>query len=261
MNLKDELDRAGPVVDRLNAAIRDNPLAAGLIGAGLAWMLMGGAKGFGVVAGAANSAAKGAAGVAASAATSAANAGSAVASGLSNGGSVGASRLKDTTSDLAGSVASLVPDISVPDTDRAFAAVADAGAAVGDRFNAAAASGRNYGAAIQSRLSESLEKQPLLLGAIGLAIGAGIASTFATTAVESELMGEPGSAARQKLQGAASGVTNRAQQIVSDIKDEANRQGLTADAAGNAVAGSGEKVKSIAGAGWDSVAQQLAPSS
>jgi hypothetical protein len=36
MNFKDELDRAGPVVDRLNAAIRDNPLAAGLIGAGVA---------------------------------------------------------------------------------------------------------------------------------------------------------------------------------------------------------------------------------
>ena len=57
MIFKDELDRAGPVVDRLNTAIRDNPLAAGLIGAGLAWMLMGGAKGFGVVAGAAKDAA------------------------------------------------------------------------------------------------------------------------------------------------------------------------------------------------------------
>jgi len=57
MIFKDELDRVGPVVDRLNAAIRDNPLAAGLIGAGLAWMLMGGAKGFGVMAGAAKDAA------------------------------------------------------------------------------------------------------------------------------------------------------------------------------------------------------------
>ena len=47
MTFQHELDRAGPVVDRLNAAIRDNPLAAGLIGAGIAWMLMGGAKGFG----------------------------------------------------------------------------------------------------------------------------------------------------------------------------------------------------------------------
>ena len=91
-----------------------------------------------------------------------------MASTLSNAGSAGATHLKDRVSDVAGSVASLVPDISVPDTDRAYAAVADAGAAVGDRRNAAAASGREYSAALQSRLSEGLEKQPLLLGAIGL---------------------------------------------------------------------------------------------
>jgi len=268
MIFKDERDRAGPVVDRLNAAIRDNPLAAGLIGAGLAWMLMGGAKGFGVVAGAATAAtgaAKGAAGIAGSmagsAGSTAAKAGSAVASGISNAGSAGASRLKDTVSDVAGSVASLVPDISVPNTDKKFAAVAHAGAAVGERFNAAAGSGREYGAAIQSRLSESLEKQPLLLGAIGLAIGVGIASTFASTAVESELMGEHGSAAREKLQGLASDVTDRAKQIASDIKDEANRQGLTPDSVKSAAAGIGDKVKTIAGAGRDSVAQRLAPAS
>ena len=113
----------------------------------------------------------------------------------------------------------------------------------------------------QSRLSESLEKQPLLLGAIGLAVGAGIASTFATTAVESELMGEQGSVARQKLQGLSDDVTDRAKQIASALKEEAKRQGLTPDAAKNVAAGIGEKVKTIAGAGRDSVAQQFAPAS
>jgi hypothetical protein len=257
MNLKDELDRAGPVVDRLNAAIRDNPLAAGLIGAGVAWMLMGGAKGFGVMAGAA----KGAANVAGSAAASA---GSAVASGAAKAGSTaaaGLTELKSAASEAAGSVASLVPDISMPDTDKAFEAVADAGATVGNRINAAAATGREYGAAIQSRLAEGLEKQPLLLGAIGLAIGAGIASTFAITAVESELMGEQGTAAREKLQGLTGEVTDRAKQIASDLKDEAERQGLTPGAAKSAAAGIGEKVKAVADAGRDSVAQRFAPAS
>ncbi len=253
MIFKDELDRAGPIVDRVNAAIRDNPLAAGLIGAGVAWMLMGGAKGFGVMAGAA----KGAANMAGSAA---ATAGSAVASGVAQAGSATTARLKSTVSDVAGSVASLVPDISTtPDTDKAFEAVADAGAAVGGRINSAAAAGKEYGAAIQSRLSESLEQQPLLLGAIGLAIGAGIASTFATTAAESELMGEQGKAAREKLTGITGEVKDRARQIASDLKDEANRQGLTADAARSAAAGIGEKVKTVAGAGRDSLAQRLAP--
>jgi hypothetical protein len=256
MIFKDELDRAGPVVDRLNAAIRDNPLAAGLIGAGLAWMLMGGAKGFGVMAGAATDAA----GMAGSAA---ATAGGAVAGGVTKAASAAAAGLKSAASDvansMAGSVASLVPDI--PDTDKAFEAGADAGVTVGNRINSAAAAGREYGAAIQSRLSESLEKQPLLLGAIGLAIGVGIASTFATTAVESELMGEQGSAAREKLRGLAGDVTDRAKQIASDLKDEADRQGLTPDAARSAAAEIGEKVKAAAGAGRESLAQRFAPTS
>jgi len=252
MIFKDELDRAGPVVDRLNAAIRDNPLAAGLIGAGLAWMLMSGAKGFGVMAGAA----KDAVGMAGSAA---ATAGGAVAGGVTKAALATAAGLKSAATDVTGSVASLVPDI--PDTDKAIEASAEAGATVGNRINSAAAAGREYGAAIQSRLSESLEKQPLLLGAIGLAIGAGIASTFATTAVESELMGEQGSAARQKLQGLAGDVTDRAKQIASDLKDEAGRQGLTPDAAKSAAGGIGEKVRAVAGAGRESITQRFAPTS
>jgi hypothetical protein len=258
MIFKDELDRAAPVVDRLNDAIRDNPLAAGLIGAGLAWMLMGGAKGFGVIAGAANSAARGAAGVAASAATSA---GSAVASGLTQAGSSTGAALKGGASEVADSVAPLVPDISVPNTGPAFEAIADAGTTVGNRINSVAAAGRQYGGAMHSRLSESLERQPLLLGAIGLAIGAGIASTFAATAIESELMGEQGSAAREKLQSLGDDVTDRAKQVATEMKDEATRQGLTPDAAKNATAVIGERLKAVAEAGRDSVAQRFAPPS
>jgi hypothetical protein len=250
MSMQDEIDRAGPIVDRLNSAIRENPLAAGLIGAGVAWMLFGGAKGFGAVAGAA----KGAAGKAGSAAAAAGNA---MVSGLSKAASTAASGVKDSASEIPGSVASIVPDLSIPDTDGALGAAADAKSAIGNRLDSAAATGREYGAAIQSRLSESLERQPLLLGAIGLAIGAGIASTFATTAVESELMGEQATAAREKLQGLTDDVTERATQVVADVKDEAARQGLTTAAAKSAAAGIGEKIKTVAGAGRDSVAQRF----
>src|SRR3954453_176048 len=139
MIFKDQLDRATPVVDRVNAAIRDNPLAAGLIGAGVAWMLMGGARGFGVVAGATKDAAMGAAGIAGAvaggASSAAATVGSAVASGLTRTGSATAAGLKSVASDVAGSVASLVPDISAPDPDKAFEAVTDAGQSVGTRIN------------------------------------------------------------------------------------------------------------------------------
>ena len=70
-------------------------------------------------------------------------------------------------------------------------------------------------------------------------------------------MGEQGSAAREKLQGLTGDVTDRAKQIASDLKDEADRQGLTPDAAKSAAAGIGEKVKAVAGAGRESLAQRF----
>ena len=247
MILKDEIDKAGPVVDRLNAAIRDNPLAAGLIGAGVAWMLFGGAKGFGVMAGVAKGAAVKTGSAVAAAGNTMARAGSAVAGGV-----------KNAASDVAGSVASIVPDLPVPDTDNAFEAVAEARSSIGHGISSAAATGREYGAAIQSKLSASLEQQPLLLGAIGIAIGATIASTFSTTKVEGELMGEQGTAVREQLQSLGDTVKDRARQVVAEVKSEAEKQGLTADAAKGAAVKIGEKAKAVAGAGRESVAQNFA---
>src|SRR5690242_147019 len=102
MNLKDEINRAPPVVDRFNDAIRENPLAAGLIGAGLAWMLLG-SKGFGAAAGLA----KGAAGGSVSAVGAV---GGATADGLLSAGKAAASAARDTASRVADAAASIVPD-------------------------------------------------------------------------------------------------------------------------------------------------------
>lgn len=250
MNIKDELDRATPVVDRVNAAIRDNPLAAGLIGAGVVWMLIGG-RGLGVMAGAAQNAA-GRAGAAA------VTAGNALGSGIEKASSVTVAGLKRAASDAAGSVTSLVPEISGTEGNKTMEVISDAGATVGNRINSAAVAGREYGVAIQSRLSATLEKQPLLLGALGIAIGAGIASTFATTSVESELVGEQSSVAREKLQSLSEVVRDRAQQVVSEVTTESKKQGLTPAAAKSAAAEIGKKVKAIAIDGRESVAQSLA---
>jgi hypothetical protein len=250
MTIRDEIDRTGPVVDRLNTAIRENPLAAGLIGAGIAWMLFGGTKGLGAAASVATN-------VAARAGSAASTAGGAVTDGLIKAGSKAASTVKDAASEIAGSVASIVPDMSLPDTDKMSEVGADARSTIGEGFTSAAAKSREYGTALQSRLSKSLERQPLLLGAIGLAIGAGIASTFASTAVEGALMGEQGAAAREKLQDLAGDVKNRAGKVMSDVKEEADRQGLTAERVKNVAADIGEKVKTVAGAGRDSVTQRF----
>jgi hypothetical protein len=250
MNIKEEMNKAAPIVDRVNDAIRDNPLAAGLIGAGLAWVLFG-TKGVGAM----GTLAWGAGGQVASAARSAGSLAASAGSATLGAASATSSAVKGAAADMVGAVASIVPDLSQADTDIAAKATADAGPAINERIQAMASSGREYGAVIQSRLSESLEQQPLLLGAIGLAIGAGIASTFATTQAESEWMGKKGTAARETLQGMVGEAKNQARQVVSDVQDEAARQGLTVDAAKDAAKAVASKVGNVAGAARDSVAQ------
>ncbi len=245
--MTDELTRARPVIDGLNQAIRENPLAAGLIGAGVAWMLLG-AKGFGTVAGAVG-------GAATKAASATASAGGAVADAVTNAGAGVVSAVKQAAPDL--SVASIVPDISAPDTEKTWNIIADAGGALKDRVNAGAAAGRQYGSVLQSRLSESFERQPLLLGAVGLALGAGIAATFATTDAETEWLGQAGTAVRDKVREVAKDVTDRAEKVASEVQDEAARQGLTLDAAKDAASRITAKAKAVAGAGQEAFAQGL----
>jgi hypothetical protein len=250
MSMKEEMNKAAPVLDRVNDAIRDNPLAAGLIGAGLAWMLFG-AKGVDAM----SALAKGAGGKVASAARTAGSLAVGAGSATLDAGAAASSAVKGAAADMVGSVASIVPDLSQADTDGVAKGAADAGTAINERIQAMASSGREYGAVIQSRLSQSLEQQPLLLGALGLAIGAGIASTFATTQAESEWMGEKGSATRETLQGMVGDAKDQARQVVSDIQDEAARQGLTLDAAKDAAKAVASKVGNVAGAARNSVTQ------
>jgi hypothetical protein len=248
MTIKDEFDHKASALDRANEAIRDNPLAAGLIGAGIAWMLFG-AKGFGVMGGVALGAGEKVMSAAKRAGSVAVDAGNAAL----KVGSAASSPVKDAGSDMVGAMASIVPDISAPDLHGAEEAATETGTAANESLKAIASSGREYGAAIQSRLSESLERQPLLLGAIGLAMGAGIASTFATTEVESEWMGGQGAAARETLQGVADEAKDRARKVVSDVQDEAARQGLTSDAVKLAANSVAAKVGKVAGAARKSV--------
>jgi hypothetical protein len=239
MNIRNEIDRASPMVDRLNDAIRENPLAAGLIGAGLVWMLFG-SKGLGTVAGFAKDAA-------ADTVSAVSAAGGATADGMRTAGKAAASAARGAASTVADGVASIVPDIEAPDTAQWSDAAANAASALSEGLQSAAAVGGEYGQVLKSRLSDSLERQPLLLGAIGLAIGAGIASTFATTDAEKEWIGERGAQARAAVQSALNEAKDRAQEVLSGVQDEATRQGLTMEAAKEAASSIAGKVQNVAG--------------
>jgi hypothetical protein len=237
MTIDDEIQKGSPVIDRVNAAIRENPLAAGLIGAGLAWMVFG-TKGFGVIAGAARDATGKATSAAADAAAS-------VTGGLREATTAATDAAREVASSVGEHAASIVPDINTSELDKATDALNRTGDAVREGVQSAVSSGRQYGQVLQTGLAQSLERQPLLLGAIGLVIGAGIASTFSSTEAERQLLGEKSAAARSALKDAANEVTDRARDVVSEVQQEASRQGLTLDTAKEAASAVAEKVKNV----------------
>jgi hypothetical protein len=240
------------VVSTLNEAIRENPLAAGLIGAGVCWMLFSKFKApaLGGVADALKDAAGSIGSAAGSVGAAAGAGGRSLASKASKTGSQlaeAATEFKDRAQDAISALApSDAPSI-----------VAEAGDTMRAGLRSSVKMGQRYGAAAQQTLRENLDRQPLLLGAIGLAIGAGIASAFASTQIENELMGEQGSAARESLQDLADEAkqfaATRAEEVMDAVQDEAQAQGLTADAAKDAWQNLRHKAKGVAEAAGEAV--------
>lgn len=260
MNLRSNLSgRSGPAsgfVDDLNDAIRENPVAAGLIGMGVLWMIFGTSKmsSLGSKLPGVGSAVTGSIGAAA------ASGGVAVGDAITSAGS----RMSETVHKLADSVSTGAEraTTAVGDTlSGGKETVASSGPTTYESLERSAKSAvrtvEGFRTPLQKNLNQALEKQPLLLGAIGLAIGAGIASAFQVTRLEQDLMGEAGSVVKDKIKEAAEFATDRANQVLSDVKSEAEVQGLTPSATQETLKGVAEKVKSAAASASDPVKQRL----
>lgn len=96
------------MVDRINDAIRDNPLAAGLIGAGIAWMIFG-MRGFGAIAGAAKEA---------KATSAAVDAGSSLSQGLRKVATTAASTARGVASSVGEEATAMVSDMNAADGEK-----------------------------------------------------------------------------------------------------------------------------------------------
>ena len=213
-------------VDGLNDAVRENPVAAALVGAGVFWMLFG--SKVPALASAVPDAAKSVGQSLSSAGQAASDMVSDAASNVKRQVTDAVDRTTDAARELAGGGTS---DTIADTSDTISKTASDAGDKVAEMARDTMQSGQRYVSVAQQRLAEGLERQPLLLGALGIAIGAGIASAFPSTALESELMGKQGTAAREKLETLAedgkSFAIKRGQEILGDVKDEAAAQGLT----------------------------------
>ena len=249
----------GGFVDDLNGAIRENPIAAGLVGTGILWMFFGGFKlsAFGKALPAAGTPIKGAVSAAAQAT------GSAVGGMLS--GTV--SRVSDAAHHVGDAVAAGAENTATRLHDAAsagFEALSPNGDGARsmvptDRESGATSGGvgQGLGNSLQQNLTGTLGRQPLLLGVIGLAIGAGLASALPSTEIEQDLMGEAGAKVKDRLQQAAEFTSERAQNILDDVKKEVAAQGLTPAAAKEGLKGLAQKAKSVATNSGDAIKHRL----
>jgi hypothetical protein len=240
-------------VNDLGNAVRRNPVSAALIGMGLVWLFSSGKPVQRVTDLAHRTGLDRLPDVASDAFAS------------------GRSAIREGTNAL-GERLSVVGESASACADSATRSVRDSGAAALDRASqvgsevAHSASdfgrslpdrGNNLLSSARSNLSTMFHEQPLLLGAIGIAIGAGIAASLPRTEIEAEYLGEASDELRQKATGFISEQSEQVQAMVKDAVDhtkaEAERQGLTPDALKAAAGDVGEKVKRVVQESGDTI--------
>ena len=212
--------------DSLLAAAKENPLSAALIGGGALWLLVGDDK----LKGAAQSAAN-------------------LASGLVDSG---ASNLKAAESGLQRTAApptapemdheaSIVAGETRDAVQTATDSVSEAVDRVRDRFDEGVAYAREQFAKMgnplpagdtltkaQSSLGELMERQPLIIGAIGLAVGAALAGAFRTTQMEDNYIGGVSDEVKEDLSRRGTAVSNALREAADTIAAEARDIGSEA---------------------------------
>ena len=110
----------------------------------------------------------------------------------------------------------------------------------------------------RDNLTALFKAQPLALGAIGLAIGAGIAAALPGTEVENTYLGEVSEAVRSKTTEIAGHqvdkATTLAAQVIDVAAEEARKQGLTTEGVKAAAGDLAERVRRVVGAAQSSAA-------
>jgi hypothetical protein len=211
----------GSFIDGLTAAARENPLAAALIGGGALWLLIGSDK------------LKNAAGSVTSAAAPLADLGaraqrSAASSWDDSYGSMRA-RASNMSDEASRGINEAVRNARTAASD----AMSGAAETISERFDEGIAGAREMfdrvGEALprketlrkaQSSLSELLDRQPLVLGAVGLAIGATVAGALAKSSLEDAWVGELSDSLKADLNARAGAVSQSVREASDTLQAE-----------------------------------------
>ena len=242
----------------LKDQVRDNPLALALVGSGLAWLMMGsgtqhtGSTSNGHVAAAtparqptgrvAPTPAQPGGSAAFSSGFHADRPNTGTTSGTSgtSGGGIGesAASMKKSAASAAGSVGGAVSSAAHTASDAVGSAAEAANRSMHDlrdsaseQMSHATHAGAEMGQRIKSSFLDALEREPLVIGALGLAVGAAIGAMVPVTRTEQENFGEASRHLRKDAESALADGVEKAKGVAGDVyaaaRDEADRQGLT----------------------------------
>jgi hypothetical protein len=249
--------------DDLGRAVQANPVPAALIGMGALWMLMGGGRTTaaaallsggasrvadtlapvaGAVSSGASRMASGVSGLASSAKESV--------SGLASSAKESVSDLASSAKEIAGQAFSAAGEAASDGAQGAASSAADVGSQMGQQAASVGQSATALAGTIQGNLAQTFERQPLLVGVIGIAIGAAIAGAFPKTRFEEEMLGEQAGDLKEKAETLVSEqaekLGNMATRAVDAVKQEAQTQGLTTSGLKEGAAAIGKKAAAAA---------------
>ncbi|WP_337188588.1 DUF3618 domain-containing protein [Phenylobacterium sp.] len=95
---------------------------------------------------------------------------------------------------------------------------------VTDYAHAAQAKAEAYGRAARTRFDETLDHEPLVIGAIGVAVGAAIGASLPATEAERRYIGPARTKAAERAKESLDGVRHVAERTYAQVKDELRRQ-------------------------------------
>ena len=249
----------GPRADfigSLNNSIRENPVPAALVGVGILWLLVGGRK---VRLGSASRSiisgmGRGARDVSDAAYRGVREVGGRAADGIrgisedaGEAGAVVTSAVHSAADAMGGAVtrtAETVRETASDATDWMWSRAgteAGAGTHVAKPFSVT-----DHISDVQDILAELFKRRPLLVGAVGAAIGAGIAASLPVSGTENRLMGDTADAVKEGAEELWTETKRRGVDLASRGLEEAEAQGLTPEAAGKAARSLTSKVASVA---------------
>ena len=114
---------------------------------------------------------------------------------------------------------------------------------------------------VRSNLTELFRARPLALGAIGLAIGAGIAAALPPSEAEAAYLGETSDAVKAKAAEFAAEQTARAttvaEGVMGAVTEEARKEGLTVEGAKSAVGDISAKLGRVVDAAGKGISERV----